>query len=183
MEFWFSELQTPNVKLSIRVDRQLYSGKSDRTVIRKVKESVGIPVIGNGDITTPREAAAMLEETGCDGIMIGRASYGNPWIFRRIVVYLGVLDLGGSSREAQKAAEAAVQITPELLYHTILRHMNLAVSFKGGYRGIREMRNQLAWYIKGLPGSAAMRNKLCKAETAREVDVMLREYLELDKGV
>lgn len=156
---------------------QLYSGKSDRTIIRKVKEAVSIPVIGNGDITTPQEAAAMIEETGCDGVMIGRGSYGNPWIFRRTITYLSVLEQGGDSREALAEAEACVQITPELLYRTILRHMELAVSFKGMYRGIREMRNQLAWYIKGLPGSAAMRNQLCKAETAEEVDKLLREYL------
>ena len=158
---------------------QLYSGKSDRSVIRRVKETVSVPVIGNGDIITPQDAVAMFEETDCDGIMIGRGCYGNPWIFRRITVYLEVLDQGGTLREAQEASDSCVQLTPELRYQTILRHLRLAVSFKGPYRAVREMRSQLTWYLRGLPGSAAVRNSLCKAETPEEINTILQNYFEL----
>jgi nifR3 family TIM-barrel protein len=139
---------------------QLYSGRSDRGIIKKVKEAVRIPVIGNGDILTPADAEELMAETGCDGIMIGRGSYGNPWIFADMKHYF----TGHGSPVARNVKE------------TMLRHLKMAVNFKGEYVGIREMRSHLSWYLKGLHGSAAMRNRICRAESVEEIADLIENF-------
>lgn len=135
-----------------RTREQYYSGKADWDIIRQVKEAVKIPVIGNGDIFGPEDAKAMMEETGCDGLMIARGAKGNPWIFKRISHYLDTGELlPPPTREEVKAM--------------ILRHGQLQVKYKGETMGIREMRKHVAWYTVGCPHSAALRNEVNQVET------------------
>ena len=135
-----------------RTREQYYSGKADWDIIRQVKERVGIPVIGNGDIVDGASAKAMLTETGCDGLMIGRGAQGNPWIFREILHYLETGELLPPATKEEKAA-------------VIKRHIELQLQYKGEFTGIREMRKHLAWYSAGLPGSASFRNAVNLMET------------------
>lgn len=149
-----------------RTREQFYSGQADWGIIRQVVERVQVPVIGNGDIWTPEDGVRMLEETGCHGIMIGRSSLGNPWIFSRTVAYIeeGILIPEPSPKE--KIAMA-------------LRHLELVVSFKGEAVGVREMRKHLAWYIKGMRGAARMREEIFTAKTVAEVkDIVAKWQLE-----
>ena len=135
-----------------RTREQYYSGKADWDIIRQVKEAVRIPVIGNGDIFTPEDAGRMLKETGCDGIMVARGAKGNPWLFGRINHYLDTGEvLPGPSMAEIKAM--------------ILRHGRMLVQFKGEGVAMREMRGHMAWYTKGMPHSAALRNEINQVET------------------
>lgn len=145
-----------------RTREQYYSGKADWEIIRQVKESVGIPVIGNGDVTDAVSAAKMLDETGCDGIMVGRASRGNPWIFREINTYL---DTG---KIAQRPSTEEVR-------DTILRHAALQLEYKGEYTAIREMRKHVAWYTTGYPHSARLRQMVNEMETIAELEEGIRK--------
>ena len=147
-----------------RTREQFYSGKADWDVIRQVKEAVTIPVIGNGDIFTPEDARLMMEQTGCDGVMIARGAKGNPWIFSRTLHYL-------------KTGEILPIQGREELKETILRHGRLQVQHKGEYSGIREMRKHLAWYTAGLPHSSALRNEVNQVETWEEFQRMVNERL------
>lgn len=135
-----------------RTREQYYSGKADWDIIRQVKEAVRIPVIGNGDIFTPEDAGRMLKETGCDGIMVARGAKGNPWLFGRINHYLDTGEvLPGTSMAEIKAM--------------ILRHGRMLVQFKGEGVAMREMRGHMAWYTKGMPHSATLRNEINQVET------------------
>ena len=139
-----------------RTREQYYSGKADWDIIRQVKERVKIPVIGNGDIVDGASAKAMLTETGCDGLMIGRGAQGNPWIFREILHYMETGELLPPATKEEKAA-------------VIKRHIELQLQYKGEFTGIREMRKHLAWYSAGLPGSASFRNAVNLMETKEEL--------------
>lgn len=142
-----------------RTREQYYSGKADWDVIKAVKESVRIPVIGNGDIFCVKDAKAMKEYTGCDGIMIGRAARGNPWIFKQVNAYLkeGTIIEKPDSQEVKRM---------------ILRHAKMLIDYKGEYTGVREMRKHIAWYTQGLPHSAELRrmvNQIVSWESLEEL--------------
>ncbi|MGN8799168.1 tRNA dihydrouridine synthase DusB [Candidatus Merdisoma sp. HCP28S3_D10] len=145
-----------------RTREQFYSGKADWEIIRQVKEAVSIPVIGNGDVDSPEKAKALLKETGCDGVMIGRAARGNPWLFRRVSEYL----------ETGKAPEKP---SKEEVKEMMLRHARMQVEHKGDYTGIREMRKHISWYTTGLPGSAKLRGRINSVESLEEMEALLRE--------
>ena len=143
-----------------RTRQQYYSGKADWDIIRQVKEAVSIPVIGNGDVDSPQKAKQLLEETGCDGIMVGRATEGNPWIFREISHYLDTGEL---------LPHPALEEVKEM----ILRHARLQLEYKGEYTGMREMRKHVAWYTAGFPHSARLRGAVNEIESMEQLMVLL----------
>lgn len=145
-----------------RTRTEYYSGKADWNIIKKVKEAVSIPIIGNGDIKNEKDAKKMIEQTGCDGIMISRASLGNPWIFERIKNYL----------ENQPIRE----IGKDEVLQTILKHINLAIEEKGEFIGIREMRKHICYYLKNMPNASEVRNEINHLDTREEVQSTLKEY-------
>lgn len=148
-----------------RTREQYYSGKADWNIIRKVKESVSIPVIGNGDITCPQDAQRMYEETGCDGFMIGRRAKGNPWIFREMIHYF-------------ETGETLTRPSLEEVVAMMLRHGRMMIEFKGEYIGVREMRKHVSWYTFGFPGAAKLRDKVNHTETYQDLEELLTNYLE-----
>jgi nifR3 family TIM-barrel protein len=151
------------VAVHARTREQYYSGKADWEIIRAVKEAVSIPVIGSGDVFTPEDAKQMLEQTGCDGIMLARGTRGNPWIFEQIKAYLnsGVIIPKPSLEEVKTM---------------ILRHAELSAEYKGEFIGIREMRKHVAWYTTGFHGSARLRNRVNEIETMEDLKHLLEEY-------
>lgn len=140
-----------------RTREQYYSGQADWDIIRQVKEAVSIPVIGNGDVTSGASAIAMREQTGCDGVMIGRAARGNPWIFSDLLAYerTGVMPPRPNRSE-----------TKEMM----LRHARLLIQYKGDYCGIREMRKHVSWYTNGLKNSARLRDEINQVESYEELE-------------
>ncbi len=139
-----------------RTRQQFYSGTADLDIIKAVKQSVSIPVIGNGDIIDEDSAKHMLEYTGCDGIMIGRGAQGNPWIFERVIHYL-------------ETGEKLPPPTPEERTAKMREHLELLIKYKGEYRGIQEARKHMAWYIKGCHGGAKLREAIMHASTQDEM--------------
>lgn len=139
-----------------RTRQQYYSGKADWDIIAAVKDAVKIPVIGNGDVDSPKAALAMLAHTGCDGVMVGRAAQGNPWIFREVVTFLETGEL---------LPKPLVKEKKEL----ILRHAMLQLKVKGEYTAVREMRKHLAWYTVGMPHSARFRQTINTIESMEEL--------------
>jgi tRNA-dihydrouridine synthase B len=148
-----------------RTREQFYSGKADWDIIKRVKEEISIPVIGNGDILNPEDAKRMMEHTGCDAVMVGRGAQGNPWIFKRILHYLDTGELLPEPDIRQRI-------------HMIIRHMEMAVKLNGEYQAVREMRKHVAWYIKGLHKAAAVRERIFKMGSAGEIIALLNEYAD-----
>lgn len=149
-----------------RTRDQMYAPPVDWDIIHQVKQAVDIPVIGNGDVTTPQEAAALYEATGCDLIMVGRGALGAPWLFAAIEAYLqhGVL-----------LPEPPVSKRMEVLR----RQTSIAVSIKGEKSALREARKHAAWYMKGIRGAAALRAKACMLSTMEELDSLCLEAIQL----
>lgn len=148
-----------------RTRSQYYSGHADWDIIRQVKEAVKIPVIGNGDIFKPEDAVRMMEETGCDGVMIGRGVQGNPWLFSQTLHYM-------------KTGELLLKPEVREVAAMIMRHAKMQAEFKGEYLGIREMRKHTAWYMAGYPNSAKLRKLVNTVETCDELSGLLDLYME-----
>jgi nifR3 family TIM-barrel protein len=153
-----------------RTREQYYSGKADWSIIRQVKETVQIPVIGNGDILCAQDALRMREETGCDGIMIARGAQGNPWIFRQILQELET----GQPSEKPSFAEMA---------QMLLRHARMQIDFKGEYVGIREMRKHAAWYTSGYPGATRIRRSLSEVESYEQLQKLMEGFLNRNAAI
>ncbi|WDL99042.1 tRNA dihydrouridine synthase DusB [Alicyclobacillus sp. ALC3] len=148
-----------------RTAEQLYSGRADWDIIRQVKQAVNVPVIGNGDVVEPEDALRMIEETGCDGVMIGRGALGYPWVFREVAHFL---------RTGEKLDKPSF----EERIMVAIRHLHLLVAHKGEITGVKEMRKHAAWYIKGMPGAAELRNVI-NAQTSEDgMERVLQTYLE-----
>ena len=143
-----------------RTREQYYAGQADWDIIRQVKEAVKIPVIGNGDVDSPQKAKELLTETGCNGIMIGRAARGNPWIFHQILTYL-------------ETGELEEKPSMETVREMILRHARMQVEYKGDYTGIREMRKHVSWYTTGYPHSARLRARINSVESLGELEELI----------
>lgn len=151
-----------------RTRAQFYSGKADWDIIRQVKQSVSIPVIGNGDIKTAEDVKAMYEQTGCDGFMIARGAEGNPWIFRQILHYFET----GERLPKPDFAEAT---------EMLLRHARMQIERKGEYTGIREIRKHAAWYTAGYRNSSKLRGRMNEVESYAQLEALFREVLSYNE--
>ena len=143
-----------------RTREQYYSGKADWDIIRQVKEAVSIPVIGNGDVTSPQKADELVRRTGCDGIMIARGAEGNPWIFSEMIRW-------------EETGELPPRPDKDEIREMMLKHARLQLEYKGEFCGIREMRKHVAWYTKGLKGAARLREKVNAVESLEELENLL----------
>lgn len=152
------------ITIHARTRAQGYSGKADWTIIKQVKESVNIPVIGNGDVTSCYLAKEMLDKTGCDAVMIGRGVLGNPWLIKESVEYL---DNGAIPNE----------VSPKEKIAMLKRHFDLLVQDKSERQAILEIRTHALWYIKGLKGSASIKNQICQTKNKEEMFDILDNYL------
>lgn len=151
-----------------RTRAQYYSGEANWDIIRQIKKAVSIPVIGNGDVFTPQDAKAMLEQTECDGIMVARGVRGNPWFFKQIKAYL-------------EQGELLEKPSCEELVAMVLRHGKLQVEWKGEYIGIREMRKHVAWYTTGYKNSAKLRGKVNEINTYHDLEHVMYTFLEMNQ--
>ncbi|HUV04822.1 MAG TPA: tRNA dihydrouridine synthase DusB [Armatimonadota bacterium] len=145
-----------------RTAAQGYSGSADWKIIGEAKRAIGIPVIGNGDVRSPADAKRMFDETGCDAVMIGRGALGNPWIFRRTAHFLETAELLPEPSRIERI-------------QTAREHLRLMVQMLGQERAVREMRGQIAWYVKGIPGAAAVRSRAAQAACLAEMEDALAE--------
>jgi nifR3 family TIM-barrel protein len=152
------------VSLHGRTRVQMYEGKANWDIIREVKQSINIPLIGNGDVQTPQDAKRMIEETGCDGVMIGRAALGNPWMIYRTVRYLETGELMGEPSVREKI-------------DVCILHLDRLISLKNENIAVREMRKHAAWYLKGIKGNAKARNAVNACETREELVTLLNELV------
>ncbi|AZN38943.1 tRNA dihydrouridine synthase DusB [Paenibacillus albus] len=148
-----------------RTREQLYTGVANWDIIRDVKQSVSIPVIGNGDVFTPEDARKLLDHTGCDGVMIGRGALGNPWMLYRTIHYLTTGELLPDPSPSEKMDVAIL-------------HMDRLVNLKGEGTAVREMRKHLAWYLKGLPGATRVKDVIMEETTRDKVVQILGQYVE-----
>jgi tRNA-dihydrouridine synthase B len=146
-----------------RTRNQFYKGSADWNIIEEVVKNVDIPVIANGDIFTPEDAAAVFSKTNCSGIMIGRAAQGNPWIFREIIEYLKTGNKIDSPTNSEKIDFA-------------IKHLNIAVDFYGEKQAVPLMRKHIAWYIKGMPYSSKIKNKVNQLFDKDRLISLLKEY-------
>ncbi|TYS61808.1 tRNA dihydrouridine synthase DusB [Sutcliffiella horikoshii] len=144
---------------------QMYEGHADWDIIKQVKESVNIPVIGNGDVQTPQDAKRMLEETGVDGVMIGRAALGNPWMIYSTVQYLETGKLVGEPSVREKMDVCKL-------------HLDRLIDLKGENTAVREMRKHTAWYLKGIRGNALVRNSINECNTRMDLVSLLDNLVE-----
>lgn len=145
-----------------RTRQQYYSGTADWDAIRKVKEAVSIPVIGNGDVDSPLKAEALMKETGCDAVMVGRAVRGNPWLFREMNHYF-------------TTGELMERPSPAEIREMILRHARAQIELKGEFTGIREMRKHVAWYTAGMRHSAALRRESNSIVSYQDLEALLQK--------
>jgi tRNA-dihydrouridine synthase B len=148
-----------------RTATQAYRGEANWDLIGEVKQAVSIPVIGNGDVREPQDAARMLAHTGCDAVMIGRAARGNPWIFKRAAHYL-------------RTGELLPPPSPQERLATALRHGELLLQLKGEFLGLREMRKHLSWYTHGWPHAAALREEINRQTSWQGLVATLERYAE-----
>ena len=148
---------------------QFYSGKADWEVIARVKEAVAISVIGNGDVFCPGHARQMLEQTGCDAVMVGRGAHGNPWIFQKILHYIYYGELLPWPTDDEKL-------------RVIHEHYQMMLDLKGEVTAVKEMRKHLAWYLKGMPGAARMRSEVFALSSSSDVLSFIRQELTGEKG-
>ncbi|MBO2533798.1 MAG: tRNA dihydrouridine synthase DusB [Thermoactinomycetaceae bacterium] len=148
-----------------RTRKQMYTGKANWDIIRQVKEAVDIPVIGNGDVFTPEDAKRMLEQTGCDGVMIGRGALGNPWMLHRTVHYL-------------ETGELLPEPTPREKVEIALLHMDRLIALRGEEVAVREMRKHASWYLKGLRGAARVKERVNEQTTREGMARVLWEFVE-----
>ncbi|ANB57697.1 TIM-barrel, nifR3 family protein [Anoxybacillus sp. B7M1] len=144
---------------------QMYEGKADWNIIKQVKEAVNIPVIGNGDVQTPQDAKRMLDEIGVDGVMIGRAALGNPWMIYRTVRYLETGELIPEPSVREKI-------------DVCILHLDRLIALKNEHIAVKEMRKHAAWYLKGVRGNARVRNAINECNTREELVSLLRQFVE-----
>lgn len=152
------------ITIHSRTREQFYSGKADWSYIKKVKEILDIPVIGSGDVFSGKEAVRMIEETGCDGVMIARGARGNPWIFNEALWHMGITD-------------KLINVDLSERVNTAIKHFLLLVEEKGEYVAIREMRKHIGWYFKGIPHATEIRRVINTLEKKDEIIMLLEKYL------
>lgn len=143
-----------------RTREQFYSGNADWDIIKKVKDNLKIPVIGNGDVFSPEDAKRMIDETGCDAVMVGRGAEGNPWIFKRILHYLNTGEILPEPTVSEKI-------------DMILRHLDMMIEYKGEQIGILEMRKHIAWYLKGIRGASKIKQMVFTMSNYKEIKDLL----------